>query len=65
MSNPPDERWTAVVQVRNIRRKISARFNHDAAELVEHSTERQMRYGVWLIDESKPERQGECAGEDA
>jgi hypothetical protein len=44
-----DEPWTAVddavEEVREIRRQISARFNHDPVKLVGHYMERQKRYG--------------------
>ncbi|WP_420126643.1 hypothetical protein [Longimicrobium sp.] len=46
----------AVEEVRAIRRQISARFDHDPVELVEHYMERQKRYGDRRIDQPKSKR---------
>ena len=50
MCDPIDEEWTAaddaVEEVREVRRRIQARFNHDPAKLVEHYMERQKRHGA-------------------
>lgn len=60
-----NEPWTAaddaVEEVREIRRKISARFNHDPVKLVEHYIERQKRHGDRLVDTPKSKRQDESA----
>ena len=54
MKNPVEEPWTdvdeAIEEVREIRRQISARFDHDPVKLVEHYMERQKRHGDRLID---------------
>jgi hypothetical protein len=54
MCDPINEEWTAVddaiEEVREIRRQISARFDHDPVKLVEHYMERQKRHGDRLID---------------
>lgn len=54
MCDPIDEEWTAVddaiEEVREIRRQISARFDHDPVKLVEHYMELQKRHGDRLVD---------------
>jgi hypothetical protein len=54
MCDPIDDEWTAVddaiEEVREVRRQISARFDHDPVKLVEHYMERQKRHGDRLID---------------
>lgn len=61
MSKP----WTAVddavEEVREVRRRISARFNHDPVKLVEHYMERQRRYGDRLVDMPKSKRQDDSS----
>ena len=55
------EPWTAVddavEEVREIRRQISARFDHDPVKLVEHYMKRQERHGDRLIDKPRSKRQ--------
>ena len=59
------EPWTAVddavEEVREIRRQISARFDHDPVKLVEHYMERQKRHGDRLIYHPKSQRRDEPA----
>lgn len=54
MVEPVEEPWTeaddVIEEVREIRRQISARFDHDPVKLVEHYMERQKRHGDRLID---------------
>lgn len=56
-----NEPWTAVddavEEVREARRRISARFNHDPVKLVEHYIERQKRHGDRLVDMPRSKRQ--------
>lgn len=65
MCDPIDEEWTAaddaIEEVREIRRQISARFDHDPVKLVEHYMERQKRHGDRLIDQPKSKRHDESA----
>lgn len=53
MSNPIDEPWTAaddvIEEVREIRRRISARFDNDPAKLGEHYMELQKRHADRLV----------------
>jgi hypothetical protein len=57
--------WTAVddavEEVREVRRRISARFDHDPVKLVEHYMERQKRYGDRLVDMPKSKRQDDSS----
>jgi hypothetical protein len=66
MCEPVNGPWTeaddVIEEVREIRRRISARFNHDPAKLVEHYMERQNRHGPRLID--RPETKREDASAD-
>lgn len=66
MINPADEPWTAaddaIEEVREIRRQISARFDHDPVKLVEHYMERQKRHGDRLIDLETLRRRRNSAG---
>lgn len=54
MNNAMDEPWTAaddaVEEVREIRMRISARFDHDLDKLAEHYMELQKRHGDRLVD---------------
>lgn len=54
MCDPIDGEWTAaddaIEEVREIRRQISARFDHDPVKLVAHYMERQKRHGDRLVD---------------
>jgi hypothetical protein len=65
MCQPMDEPWTAaddvIEEVREIRRKISAQFDHDPVKLVEHYMELQKRHADRLIDQRTSKRQNESA----
>jgi len=61
MKEPRSAVDDAVEEVRQIRRQISARFNHDPVKLAEHYMERQERHGDRLIDKPKSQRQEESA----
>lgn len=54
MCDPIDEEWTeadeVIEEVREIRRQISARFDHDPVKLVEHYIELQKRHADRLVD---------------
>jgi hypothetical protein len=54
MMDQVEECWTevdeAIEEVRDIRRQISARFDHDPVKLVEHYIQLQKRHGDRLID---------------
>jgi hypothetical protein len=66
MCIPIDESWTeaddVIEEVREIRRQISARFDHDPVKLVEHYLERQKRHGNRLIDLATLRRKRNSAG---
>ncbi|MBW3569943.1 MAG: hypothetical protein KY467_02440 [Gemmatimonadetes bacterium] len=53
MNNPTDEAWTEaddiIEEVREIRRKISARFDDDPVKLGEFLMESQKRHGDRLV----------------
>lgn len=54
MCDPSDEPWTEaddiIEEVREIRRQISARFDHDLDKLAEHYMELQKRHADRLVD---------------
>jgi hypothetical protein len=64
MCQPVDEPWTAaddaIEEVREIRRRISARFDHDPVKLGEHYMEFQKRHADRLVD-PRTWRKGESA----
>jgi hypothetical protein len=53
MTDPADEPWTAaddaIEEVREIRRRISARFDDDPAKLAQYYMELQTRHAVRLV----------------
>jgi hypothetical protein len=59
------DEWTAaddaVEEVREIRRKISAQFDHDPVKLVEHYMEQQKQYADRLIKAPPPKKKGKSA----
>jgi hypothetical protein len=62
--NEPDETFhdegdELIEEIREVRRRISARFDHDPARLVAHYMEQQERHADRLLrSESKPESFG-------
>jgi hypothetical protein len=64
MKDPIDEPWTeaddVIEEVREIRRQISAQFDHDPVKLVEYLMEMQKRHADRLID-PRTWRKGESA----
>jgi hypothetical protein len=54
MKDAMDEPWTAaddaIEEVREIRRRISARFDHDPVKIGEYYMKRQKRHGNRLVD---------------
>jgi hypothetical protein len=54
MCDPIDDEWTAaddaIEEVREIRRQISARFDHDPVKLGEYYMELQKRHADRLVD---------------
>jgi hypothetical protein len=59
MTEPWTEADDAIEEVREIRRRISARFDDDPVKLVEHYMEVQKQYAERLI-EAPPKRHGKC-----
>lgn len=57
--------WTeaddVIEGVREIRRQISARFDHDPVKLVEHYIEQQAQYGDRLMDTERSGKKGRSA----
>jgi hypothetical protein len=54
MNDPANEPWTEaddiIEEVREIRRRISARFNDDPSKLAQHYMELQERHPQRLVD---------------
>lgn len=54
MNEPIDETWTAaddvIEEVREVRRRISERFDHDPVRLVEYYMEVEKQYADRLVD---------------
>jgi hypothetical protein len=65
MCDPTDEPWTAaddaIEEVREIRRQISARFDHDPARLGEYYMELQKRHADRLVDPRALRNRGSAA----
>lgn len=60
------EPWTeaddVIEEVREIRRRISAQFDHDPAKLVEHYIEQQKQYADRLVRVPDSGKNGQSAG---
>ncbi len=61
MNEPWTEADEVIEEVRKIRRRISARFDHDPVKLVEHYIEQQRQYSDRLLDSGGSERKGKSA----
>ena len=61
MQEPNDP---VIDEVREIRRAISARFDHDPARLVAHDMELQQRHRGRIIERSNPETDREKRGRE-
>lgn len=57
MNKPRTAIDDAIEEVREARRRISARFDHDPVKLVEHYIKRQKRHGDRLVNMPKSKRQ--------
>lgn len=61
MTEPRTEADAVVEEVREIRRRLSARFDNDPARLVEHYMKYQAQFADRLVRSGNGERKGKSA----
>lgn len=61
MTGPRTEADDVIEEVREIRRRISGRFNDDPVRIVEHYMEYQKQFADRLVNYDKVDRKGKSA----